>query len=189
MSTELKKTDSGVVTKVGLDHLMSRLYNLNKALLLDTSSSMAVTVECQDNQPVKAIANLRTLAEPFKHLRKFSFNNTTQEIGDWIPDPKGGTNLADAFNYLKQQGCKQIVLLTDGQPDNEYEALLEAEGLHIDIYYIGSGPVPEFLLQLARQSGGSVGSSHLTQDNLTQIGQTIAGYLEGGQTDEGKICL
>src|SRR3972149_2499203 len=173
MSTQLKKTDSRVVTKVGLDHLMSRLYNLNKALLLDTSSSMAVIVEYQDGQPVRAIDNLRTLAEQFKHLRKFSFNSTVQEVGSWIPEPTGGTDLAGAFDYLKQQGCKQIVLMTDGMPDNEYESLLKAEGLHINIYYIGSGQVPDFLLQLAKQSGGSVGNSQLTSDNLQQIGQTI----------------
>ena len=189
MSTELKKTESGLVQKSDFNSLMGKLYNLNKALLLDTSYSMNAIVEYQDSQPVRAIDNLRTLAEQFKHLRKFSFNSTVQEVGSWIPEPTGGTDLAGAFDYLKQQGCKQIVLMTDGMPDNEYESLLKAEGLHINIYYIGSGQVPDFLLQLAKQSGGSVGNSLLTSDNLTQIGQTIAGYLEGGQTDESKICL
>ena len=189
MSTELKKTESGLVQKSDFNSLMGRLYNLDKCLLLDTSYSMTTIVEYQDNQPVRAIDNLRTLAEQFKHLRKFSFNSTVQEVGSWIPEPTGGTDLAGAFDYLKQQGCKQIVLMTDGMPDNEYESLLKAEGLHINIYYIGYGQVPDFLLQLAKQSGGSVGNSLLTSDNLTQIGQTIAGYLEGGQTDESKICL
>src|SRR3990167_9712550 len=111
MSTELKKTDTGVVAKVGLDHLMQRLYNLDKALLLDTSYSMRATVEYQDGQAVRAIDNLRVLAEQFK-LRKFSFNSTVQGIGSWIPEPTGGTNLAGALSYLKQQGCKNIVLMT-----------------------------------------------------------------------------
>src|SRR3989304_5281389 len=184
MSTELKKTESGLVQKSDFNSLMGRLYNLDKALLLDTSYSMTATVEYQDGQPVKAIDNLRTLTEQFKHIRKFSFDSRVQEIGNWIPEPTGGTDLAGAFNYLKQQGCRQIVLMTDGCPDNEESALTAAIGLHIDIYYIGSGSTPDFLNRLAKQSGGSVGSSLLTSDNLTQIGQTIAGYLEGGQTDE-----
>ena len=188
MSTELKKTESGLVQKSDFNSLMGRLYNLDKCLLLDTSYSMTIIVEYQNGQAVKAIDNLRTLAEQFK-LRKFSFNSTIQEIGSWVPDPEGGTDLTNALSYLKQQGCKNIVLMTDGYPDDEDSALLEAVGLHIDIYYIGLGPTPEFLHRLAKQCGGNIGSSQLTSDNLQQIGQTIAGYLEGGYTDESKICL
>lgn len=190
MLRELTKTNS-VPVKTDFNQLMGRLYNLDKCLLLDTSSSMACSVEYQDGQPIRAIDNLRTLteAEQFKQLRKFSFNNTIQEIGGWIPEPKGGTDLTNAFQYLKQQNCKHIVLLTDGRPDNEESALLEVVGLKVDIYYIGKGETPDFLIRLAKQCGGSVGHSELLTENLQQIGQVIAGYLEGGSDSESKICL
>ena len=188
MSQELKKTESGLVAKADFNSLMGKLYHLDKALLLDTSYSMTSVVESLDGQPVRAIDNLRTLAEEFRHLRKFSFNSTITEIGGWVPEPSGGTDLAKAFRYVKEQGCKQVVLITDGQPDSPEDALYEARGLHVDIYYIGPQPCPDFVHQLALQCGGTVGQSDLTSENIKQIGQTIAGYLEGG-TDESKICL
>lgn len=188
MSKELTKTSS-VPVKTDFNQLMGRLYNLDKCLLLDTSYSMVATVEYQNGQPIRAIDNLRTLAEQFKQLRKFSFNSIVQEVGGWIPEPEGGTDLARAFAYLKQQNCKHIVLLTDGQPDDEESALQEAIGLKVDIYYIGKGKTPNFLIRLAKQCKGSIGHSELLAGNLTAIGQTIAGYLEGGSTDESKICL
>ena len=188
MSKELTKTSS-VPVKTDFNQLMGRLYNLDKCLLLDTSYSMKTVVEYQDGQPIRAIDNLRTLAEQFRQLRKFSFNSTVQEVGGWIPEPAGGTDLTKAFQYLKQQDCKHVVLLTDGQPDDEESALREAIGLRVDVYYIGNGETPDFLIRLTKQCKGSVGHSELLTGNLTQIGQTIAGYLEGGSTDESKICL
>ena len=194
MSKELTKTSSAPASvsttqKTDFNQLMGRLYNLDKCLLLDTSYSMEAPVEYQDGQPIRAIDNLRKLAEQFKQLRKFSFSSQVQEIGSWIPEPSGGTDLANAFRYLKQQGCKHVVLLTDGQPDDEESTLQEAIGLKVDVYYIGKGETPDFLLRLAKQCGGSVGHSELLTGNIQQIGQTIAGYLEGGSTDESKIYL
>ena len=189
MSRELTKTNQVQTVKTDFNQLMGKLYNLDKALLLDTSYSMISVVEYQNGQPIRAIDNLRTLAEQFKQLRKFSFNSTVQEVGGWIPEPVGRTNLTKAFQYLKQQDCKHIVLLTDGQPDDEESALQEAIGLKVDVYYIGSRETPDFLLRLTKQCGGSVGQSALLADNLTQIGQVITDYLEGGSDSESKICL
>ena len=157
------------IVKVGKDKLASSLRDeLSKrfgqsnhrtnaeCLLLDISSSMLSGAGTGRSR----IEELRDLVVKFPGVRKFVFPGGSlwrpvEELaGSFIPEPHGTTPMAEAFASLKQRGLRSAVVITDGRPDSEDEALAEAGGLKLDIIYVGPEPVPQFLIDLARQTGG-----------------------------------
>lgn len=148
--------------------MAQRSGKVSKVLLLDTSGSM-------EGEP---IAELRCISDKFKHSRRFEFNTDVIELKPLqsIGDARGGTNMALAFSYLKQQGVKKAVMITDGEPDSQTMAIKAVEGLTIDIIYIGPDPAPKFLEDLARASGGKYGEASIHMQD--QIESKIRGLLE-----------
>lgn len=80
-----------------------------------------------------------------------------------IPDPDGSTNLGKAFKYINDNTVEiekpeRIVLVSDGEPDNERDALEQAKNLSlpIDIIFIGEKESKgnRFMHQLASATGG-----------------------------------
>ena len=130
---------------------LKRLKN-SPTLLLDTSGSMCFEIE----PGVRRIDALRNIVKDLQAVNIYSFSSECQRITrDTIPDPSGSTYMSKAFRLLKENGVKNIILLTDGECDS-YDAetaLEQAKGLNIQIMYIGSGEAPEFLKKLAACSG------------------------------------
>jgi hypothetical protein len=87
--------------------------------------------------------------------------------------PGGGTNMALAFKEMKKRGKTNFVLVTDGEPDNEREALFEAQGCTISILYVGPMPRPRFLDELAGACGG-----YIESDDMLSIEGSVDRIME-----------
>lgn len=88
--------------------------------------------------------------------RKFTFNDYVTEVrNESRLQADYGTNMTAAFNYAKDEGFKEIILLTDGIPDHPPFALMAAKDLIIHVVYIGPPPIPQFLYDLTGQTLGS----------------------------------
>jgi hypothetical protein len=124
----------------------------------------------------RKIDRLREIVREFPGERIFSFSARCQEVRS-VPEPQSNTDMAGAFRFLQSQGLCHAVLITDGQPDDEEDALKAACGLRLDIFYVGPAPEPDFLERLARATGGSFASVSLDQCKL--LSQRIAGLLTG----------
>lgn len=128
-----------------------------QCLLLDVSGSMGE--DCGDGR--EKIEVLKIIAKEFPRTRQFSFSHRCAETP---PDKAfGGTDMTGAFRFIKTHGIRHCVLITDGIPDNPQTALQEAQGLTIDIIYVGPLPEPVFLSQLAAATGGQYGSTSLSK--------------------------
>lgn len=133
-----------------------------RTLLLDFSYSMDESVG--DGSYKTKVQALREIIREFPNTRKFSFGTSCSE-GVW-EQPSGGTNMALAFETVKNADIREIVLITDGMPDSEEAALRAAQGLKIDIVYVGPQPSPPFLARLAQVTGGTFGAGSLAEPKL-----------------------
>ena len=124
-------------------------------LLLDRSGSMAAP--CGDGR--SKLAALQDIASDFSYLPQYSFSFDCQ-LGPPLT-AHGGTNLAGALATIKAAGFYYCILITDGKPDSAAAALNAAEGMTIDIIYVGPAPAPQFLADLARITGGAYGAGSL----------------------------
>lgn len=122
-------------------------------LLLDNSGSMS-------GSPLK---QLNEVAANFTDCRRFKFSTTCEELkpNEDIPNVEGGTAMHLAFLKVKSLGIEHVVLITDGQPDNETAALTASQGLKVDVFYIGPDPAPAFLSKLCMATGGQYGKASL----------------------------
>lgn len=134
-------------------------YSPDSALLLDTSGSMADYIGANQTK----WDELKKLAQQFTDIRRFAFSSNCTELGpaEIIPYAAGGTSMGLAFDTVKIKGIKHLVMITDGCPDNPQGALQSAQGLKIDVFYVGPDPAPDFLKELARVTGGAYGKATL----------------------------
>jgi hypothetical protein len=122
--------------------------------LLDVSGSMNEKVGKE-----RKIDHLRDVMSSYPNANKFCFSDDVYNKQN-IPEPNGSTNLAKGFRYLQNTEfkAKRVVLVSDGEPDNESSALNEANKLFVpvDIIYIGDkGSRGErFMERLASSTGG-----------------------------------
>jgi hypothetical protein len=113
-----------------------------RCLVLDVSASMGG--ECESG--VSKIRALRKLVAKLPAAPTYAFADGAQLIErSVIRDADGSTNLAAAFDHIKSDGYSSAVLITDGEPNSEEEALDSARGLPLEIFYVGPPPRPEFL--------------------------------------------
>lgn len=129
-----------------------KLQKNTPALLLDISGSMNCYGEGGEK---RRIDSLRDIVSSLTNTGKvFSFNDACHPcLKDAIPNPTGNTYLSIAFEKLKQQGIKSIILITDGEANDKPQALDSVENLQLQILYVGHGDTPDFLKQLAAKAG------------------------------------
>lgn len=159
----------------------------SKILLLDTSGSMAETGDVPGERKIDSlrgvVAALRTQGLTFKQC----VFNTTHMWSDLIPEPAGGTNLADALDFVATQRPKHVVVVCDGYPDGgemgraaciTKARAMGTSGCKIDAYYVGpkgDGGAAEFMNQLAQAGGGQSGAV-----SFAELENKIAGALTAG---------
>lgn len=144
-------------------------------LLLDISGSM----DWDDGQG-RRIALLRKAVDLLGELHGINmvgFSDWAFEIDTAanIPEPMSGTDMAVAFRYCRKYGTN-VVLVTDGVPNSETDALREAQGMKFDIVYVGPEPIPPFLKRLSSVSGGTLQIGQL-KDPL-RLSKSLSGLLE-----------
>jgi hypothetical protein len=135
-----------------------------KVLLLDCSSSMGGRVNGGRKIDILrgAIAAL-TLDE----WRIYAFNSRTDLIlPTQIPEPSGGTNLGEALRVISAEDTVETLVVSDGVPDSEDDALSAAalvQGV-ISTLFVGDdfdSSAKNFLRRLSRAGCGKCYSQDL----------------------------
>jgi Mg-chelatase subunit ChlD len=130
---------------------------------LDVSGSM-------DNKigEKRKIDHLRDVMSAYPDANILCFSsNVNRATGKSIPEPNGSTDLAKAFRYINENAKnitaiserpERIILVSDGEPDDEYDALEQSKVLSIpvDIIFIGKKDSKgyKFMQKLASTTGG-----------------------------------
>lgn len=140
-------------------------------LLIDVSGSMEDHVY-EEGKDRRESTTKRAILEDLltklpEGITKFAFSYSVKEFTGTLPFEGAGTRMDNAFRVMKDKGKRELVLITDGMPDNAESALEESKGLKIDIIYIGPQPQPDFLSKLAGMTGGT-----FTNINLIKAGAT-----------------
>jgi hypothetical protein len=136
------------------------------------------------------IDEVRKIARQFTGLRKFQYNHTTQELRneEEVGVAEGDNNEPVAFETVKQAGVQHVIFVTDGGADNPKKALKAAKGLKIDIFYIGPEPIPQFLVDLAKQTGGTFDPKvSLIKELASNIKQRL--LIDAPKKKKGPITL
>lgn len=123
-------------------------------LLIDISGSMGEYVG--DNKT--KYEHVRDILKKLpSEITTYGFNDVCEKFeNSALPEPCGGTNMAWAFFRMKNNKHSEIILITDGEPNSEKDALNAAKELNkIDIIYIGPEPMPDFLKKLAKATNGN----------------------------------
>ncbi len=125
LDTDLKKEQNNGLIK----------YQLDVLFLLDVSESMGNRI----NFPKKTrrIDVLRRIMKNYNTSTYVSFSHNLYP--NEIPEPHGSTGLGYALEYVyKHYDCKNIILITDGEPNDENFMLCMVNlDIPINIIYIG----------------------------------------------------
>lgn len=153
-------------------------------VLMDVSASMRADDYYDGNTRYKKACNqlAKLQSENPGKVCLISFNDRQafcpSGIANW---PSGSTDIAGALNFIKRidnTGIK-IVLISDGEPDDEQPALDQARQFKtkINCIYIGvegeSGA--DFLRRLSAVTGGQFSNSGVA--GIGQLSQTVHGLL------------
>jgi Mg-chelatase subunit ChlD len=156
------------LAKTSLDDLV-KSKTRRSLLLVDCSGSMSYPIKSGERRIDalrKVVATLRE-THPVP-VAAFGVKAHGQvEVVDTIPEPHGGTPMAEAILFALNQGANHIVLVTDGEANNEIATFDAARrfGGQIDTFYIGNGNDrgSAFAAELAAMTGGTA--------NLTDLGK------------------
>lgn len=116
----------------------SHSLNINKIdviFLLDVSISMGNRINIL--KKTRRIDILRRIMKNYENYKYISFSNQIYPLK--IPEPSGTTDLGEALEYIySAYDCNNIILITDGEPDNENFMLCMLRlDIPIHIIYIG----------------------------------------------------
>ncbi|OQB84001.1 MAG: hypothetical protein BWX85_01099 [Chloroflexi bacterium ADurb.Bin120] len=144
-------------------------------ILVDTSGSMSIT-DSRDSQSRYTVAceELRSLQASLPgRIAVLSFSDETVFCPAGVPCFMGSsTNMAGALRFAKVADTPgmRFILISDGEPDRDYETLQVAATFtnRIDTIYVGPEDRLEgrdFLIQLAKMSGGQT----ITADRAKEL--------------------
>lgn len=145
-------------------------------LLLDSSGSMDERVSIEHRK----IDALRNIVQDLRsrndvRFRTIMFGSDVRESEE-IPEPQGGTPLAEAIEMAVMLGATHVAVVSDGMPNSTKSAMNAVKRnpqLKVDVFYVG----PEnslgklFLSELAKAAGGTFGTSDLGK----QVGELTEG--------------
>lgn len=180
----VRAANDKLVKSLGKDSLddLVRARTRRSLLLVDCSASMGQLTrkgERRIDALRKVVENLRT-TQPVPVAAFYS--NSVRLVDEMIPEPCGGTPMAEAINYGKSQGANHLCLVTDGEAgfvEGVYESARNFGG-PIDTFYIGSGRDhgARVCQAIADMTGGT---AHLTDlGEVKQLASTLRGLLGDG---------
>ena len=150
----------------------------------DARTPAHILADCSGSMAGEKIQRLRTVLDRLRsryQIKIIAFGHEVRYVVS-LPDAGGGTPLAEALALAHQ--ARRVVVLSDGEPDDEYRALKEAlrltaAGVSLSACYIGppSGPGYNFLSRLTSQCGGKMANIDLLCGEAAQLQSKIAGLL------------
>lgn len=157
------------------------LSDIAAIILVDISGSMADYMSggvSKWEHAKKAMENLQSTYAG--KLAIVSFHTTPQLcIDGHIGEPTGGTQLATALDFVQSltsmPGVK-VIIISDGQPQDAYEALERAKLLTVEIDVIWIGEDNDLIGRDFMQSLAT-GAFHNKSESPALLGTTIAGLL------------
>lgn len=158
----------------------------NIFLLLDCSGSMDSYTSNGKTRITGLRETVRSIqSEKEMRMVQFGFGTECTFITE-IPNPSGGTPLHLAIRFAKQNGAGRAIVISDGCPDSENEAMDSARefGGRIDVVFIGNpGERGEmFLKRLAEATGGEAFTGDLTEPK--KLASAVMGLLGAGEEDD-----
>jgi len=141
-------------------------------LLLDVSGSMSEPVGGK-----RKIDHLREAVNAYPNLKKVSFSEHIYDGS--IPEPQTTTDMAGGFHYLQSLQPKEVILISDGLPNDPQTAINKAKvlGCPVNIIYIGPGgdEGEAFMKRLAAETGGQqvTADTRLYQDFGRQLSTSV----------------
>lgn len=166
------------VAKANQQSLAETFIGADVIVLIDTSASMI------GDRYQKACAELAQLQNTLPgRIAVISFSTEPIFCPSGIPqEPSAATDLAKALRFAKiaDIGDMRFIVISDGEPDSESEALKVAAQYsgRIDVIYVGpeGGPGAAFLQRLARAHGGQA----ITSENAKELAAAARFLLSSG---------
>ncbi len=176
-------------------------------LLLDKSSSMSFSTDANSlfdvshgNRRIDRLWEvIQSLRAKNIHFRVCEFGNDPEWSDSVVcPDPFGSTNLTKALEFVRSENPSQILLISDGEPDNADSALELAMEMRVkvNVFFVGpnnSYDAIAFCQRLASITGGTYNYGDIsTTQNLIGMGTKIEQLLlpgAGETTQKGAIQL
>lgn len=174
--TDLIKRDAALEAKSLKD--MVRDLTDNPFFLIDTSGSMADAVDPRERGGKRCIDALREVVTEVlptgQECPMIAFGGpygeTEVRFVHAVPEPDGGTPLAQAIELANEYGATRLVVISDGIPNDRNAAMAAAQAFagRIDVFYVGApGSEGEvFLKHLAAKSGGEQFTGSLKDTKL-----------------------
>lgn len=161
--TQLVKGSLGQIAAAGSMGLAEAFMSADAVILVDTSGSMAETDGAGSTRYKRACAELTRLqANLAGRIAVVAFSREVEFCPGGIPTFfGGGTDVAAAlrFVHVADGVVDRFILISDGEPQSESDAMREARrfATKIDTIYIGpeGGAGADFLRRLAAASGGT----------------------------------
>lgn len=183
MSNEIVQGSLGAVSRKNNQSLAASFLSVECLVMVDVSASM------NDRDAGNGQSRFEAAVEQLKRLQNenagqiavCAFSNRAEFCPSGIPYFQGGmTDLCAALNMMKMaDACGiKLVLISDGEPNDEEAALKLAEKFtsKIDTIFVGSetGSGREFLRRLSAATGGvsivnNAGQLNLLSENITRL--------------------
>jgi Mg-chelatase subunit ChlD len=184
MNNQIVVGSLGALSKNSNQSLAESFMSAEVIILTDTSGSMgqhdANQGRSRYDQACHELTQLQA-SMPGK-IAVVSFSDEVQFCPSGIPfNFMGGTDLAKGLRFIHAADCipgMKFIVVSDGQPDSESDALAVARKFknHIDVIYVGSERHPEgreFLERLAKATGGQ----SVTAEAAKQLASTVQTLL------------
>ncbi len=115
---------------------------MNSVVLVDTSSSMCEPVGSRVRRRIDVLRDILEAVLPVTPAaRLIAFDSIVREIDGAaaLPEPSGGTMLHNALDFIAPLHPQQLILISDGEPQDAEAALTAARKLHcvIRTYFCG----------------------------------------------------
>ena len=161
-------------------------------LLLDVSASMSTGEPKRITLLWTAVQALRS---PPMTWKTAIFNDDCR----WLtqerqPTPEGMTNLAGAFDYIRQIKPTVVTLVTDGEPNDMDAAQTRglALGCPVSILFVGDPQLEEaisFCRRLCQSTGGTFATEVLTLTSGAAVVSTLRRMLGTGAPAKAAIVM
>ena len=184
MTTSLVTGSIGQIMRDSGKSLAETWLNVDACILVDISGSMdqsdARGGKSRYDVAQEELARLQANLPGKLAIIAFSRETIFVPSGS-LPGTQGTTNLAGALKFARAADKipdMRFIVISDGEPDDEREALSEAKLYRnkIDTVYVGpdGGSGQAFLNKLARSKGGEA----LTKPKLEQLASGVMKLLE-----------